>query len=509
MDPVLNLDNDPIQFVKEAKFLGLIWDTKLTFEPHIKYLKARCQKSLNILKVLSRTEWGADRTTLLKLYRSLVRSKLDYGCIVYGSASKTALAKLDPVHNQGLRLSLGAFRSSPVESLYVEAHEPPLEIRRDKLALQYVLKLKANPENPAYDVVFNPKHKELYKDKESATDSFGIHCKKLLKEAKINVGEIAINSIPDVPIWDSKPVTVDFTLSEFDKSSTSSTIFKSRFNELRQKYSDFCHIYTDGSKVERKVASAYVCPYGTRSYRLRDGCSIFTAEVEAIDKALKYVKVSSVERFVIFSDSMSVLQAIESQESKNPLINRVLQTCQSILSGNKYITFCWLPSHRDIRGNEDADRAAKDALSKAQPESFDVPCTDVFMKIQPFISSLWKERWDKEVNNKLHAIMPRIDEKYYSGCTNRKDEVIINRLRIGHTRLTHSFRMENRPHPPLCDQCEGGHELTVKHILIECSFLKIIRRRHYDVTDLNQLFKTVSSKRILDFVKDIGLYNSL
>ena len=40
-------------------------------------------------------------------------------------------------------------------------------------------------------------------------------------------------------------------------------------------------------------------------------------------------------------------------------------------------------------------------------------------------------------------------------------------------------------------------------------FLEDIRRRHYDVTDLNQLFKTVSSKRILDFVKDIGLYNSL
>ena len=177
----------------------MIWDTKLTFEPHIKYLKARCQNSLNILKVLSRTEWGADQTTLLKLYRSLVRSKLDYACIVYGSASKTALAKLDPVHNQGLRLSLGAFRSSPVESLYVEAQEPPLEIRRENLALQYILKLKANPGNPAYDV-FNTKYQIIYADKESATDSFGIHCKKLLKEAKIYVGEIAINSIPDVPI---------------------------------------------------------------------------------------------------------------------------------------------------------------------------------------------------------------------------------------------------------------------------------------------------------------------
>ena len=49
-------------------------------------------------------------------------------------------------------------------------------------------------------------------------------CKKLLQDAKIDVGEIAINSITDGPIWDSEPVTVDFTLSEFDKSSTS-TVF--------------------------------------------------------------------------------------------------------------------------------------------------------------------------------------------------------------------------------------------------------------------------------------------
>ena len=118
---------------------------------------------------------------------------------------------------------------------------------------------------------------------------------------------------------------------------------------------------------------------------------------------------------------MSVLQAIERQESKTPLVNRVLQACQEILSNGKFITFCWIPSHRDIIGNEHADRAAKDALSKAQPTHFELPCTDVFMKIQPFVSSLWQERWNKEVGNKLQAIMPQIDEKYYSGCTNRKD----------------------------------------------------------------------------------------
>ena len=113
------------------------------------------------------------------------------------------------------------------------------------------------------------------------------------------------------------------------------------------------------------------------------------------------------------------------------------------------------------------------------------------------------------MDNKLHTIMPQIDEKYYPGCTNRKEKVIVNHLRIGHARLTHSFKMKNRPHPPLCEQCDGDHELTVKHILIECNFLKIIYRRHYDVTDLNQLLKIVSSKRIIDFVNSIGLYNSL
>ena len=34
---------------------------------------------------------------------------LDYGCIIYGSTRKSYLQMLDPIHNQGLRLALGAF----------------------------------------------------------------------------------------------------------------------------------------------------------------------------------------------------------------------------------------------------------------------------------------------------------------------------------------------------------------------------------------------------------------
>ena len=102
-DLVLHLYGLRIPVVEESKFLGILFDRKLSFIPHIKY----------------------------ELYRSLVRSKLDYGSIIHGSARKSYLQMLDPIHNQGLRLALGAFRTSPVASLYVEADEPSLYSRRE------------------------------------------------------------------------------------------------------------------------------------------------------------------------------------------------------------------------------------------------------------------------------------------------------------------------------------------------------------------------------------------
>ena len=82
LDPELYLNGTQIPIIGEAKFIGL-FNSKLSFIPHITSLKSRCTKSLDLIKVLSNTTWGADRKVLLRLYRALIRSKLDYGCIVY------------------------------------------------------------------------------------------------------------------------------------------------------------------------------------------------------------------------------------------------------------------------------------------------------------------------------------------------------------------------------------------------------------------------------------------
>ena len=103
--------------------------------------------------MVSSYDWGADKKTLLKLYDAVCRSKLDYGCQIYSSACKTHLEKLDVAHNMGLRICTGAFRSSPKESIYVDAEELPLDLRREELGLRYYVRLKSSANNPAREVL--------------------------------------------------------------------------------------------------------------------------------------------------------------------------------------------------------------------------------------------------------------------------------------------------------------------------------------------------------------------
>ena len=116
--PTVRIGNTLLPVEESTKFLGLWWDSHLSFKKHISVLKTQCKEALNLIRVVAHLKWGGDRDTLLMLYRAIVRSKFDYGCIVYGSASNTNLRQLDSIDNSGLRLALGAFCTSPVSSLY-------------------------------------------------------------------------------------------------------------------------------------------------------------------------------------------------------------------------------------------------------------------------------------------------------------------------------------------------------------------------------------------------------
>jgi len=82
---------------------------------------------------------------------------------------------------------------------------------------------------------------------------------------------------------------------------------------------------------------------------------------------------------------------------------------------------------------------------------------------------------------------------------------IINRLQVGHTRLTHSYLLSGDDQPT-CSSC--GHSLAVRHILLYCIDLQDVRQRHFSVTCLRDLFETVDN-RVIDFIKAICCYSLL
>ena len=121
--------------------------TRLTWVPHLRSIKASCQKALSLLRILSHTSWGADRDTLLLLHKMLVLPKLEYGCEVYSSATEARLRNLNAVHHAGIRLATGAFRSSPITSLLVDAGELPLDLRRQSSLLRCWFRMQRLPES--------------------------------------------------------------------------------------------------------------------------------------------------------------------------------------------------------------------------------------------------------------------------------------------------------------------------------------------------------------------------
>ena len=392
-DPSLTMDGDPIKVVKETRFLGLVFDTKLSFLPHIRILKARCLKALDVLKVLAATEWGADSTILLQLYRALVRSKLDYGSIVYGSARKSYVKLLDPVHHQSLWLSLGVFTTSAIQSLYVEAREPSLENRKLKLSLQYTVKLKTNPLNPAHACVFHLEYQLLYDSKPTSIRPLGLRVRPHLPGLGVGLDNMAFNYVSDTPPWELERPNIILELAVSRKSDMPPITYHDQYLTIRNRFPRHIPFYTDGSKDTERVSVAAVL-INHSVHRIQDHSSIFTAEARAILLALECMEHFNRKRFLIFTDSMSCLQALDHLKIDHPIIKEIISKLTSLKASGFDIHLCWLPGHVGIRGNERADRAAKTAR-RTNMQPCLIPPMDFKSIIRKHITAMWQNTWQK------------------------------------------------------------------------------------------------------------------
>jgi len=162
--------------------------------------------------------------------------------------------------------------------------------------------------------------------------------------------------------------------------------------------------------------------------------------------------------FTIFSDSRSALQTICNPFTDHPLANDIQTDIHGLHQTGKTVNLCWVPSHVGVPGNERADKAALEAAN----------------------------------------------------ANIRREETILTRLRIGHTRLTHSYLLTGTERP-YCDNCIVP--LTIDHILSECPDYNRQRLTIYqtDPVHTQTILKNDEATivRLFQYINMIGLQDDI
>ncbi|GBM45303.1 hypothetical protein AVEN_54373-1 [Araneus ventricosus] len=134
---------------------------------------------------------------------------------------------------------------------------------------------------------------------------------------------------------------------------------------------------------------------------------------------------------------------------------------EKLASQGFIIYLCWIPSRVVIPGNEQADNAAKSTTFSINGT---VPIGDLKKHIKLLLYTKWQDQWNVEAGNKLHADKPTVET--WPPLKNRKPDIVLTRLRVGHARFTQRHLLLGEP-VPVCSQ--RNCTMSVHHILSECS----------------------------------------
>lgn len=472
--PTITIEGAAIPYVTTHNLLGLVFDGPiLTFKHQIEYLRTACLKRLDVMKRISGIRWGADRETLLMLYKSFILSKIQYGAAIYGSASPTNLKKLDTVQNTALRIALGAFMSTPITCLQVETGLLPLQYTRHIKMCNTVYKASTAPTSHPITTMIT-----------DALTSPGVGPVNSLPviERAVTLLEDASLPLPYIPEQNSAVPPQYNVASQIslhlghkfkkgvDPPQLAQQLFSSRHSE---RYSLHTPIYTDGSHSPEKNQTTSAVYFPTlqrcKTWRLPSSHSNLAAELHAILGALDNIDLIEKDRVVIYSDSQTGLALISDRLTRTytTLVRKIQLRLYHLTTGGCQITLQWVPSHTGITGNEIADRATREAVPDLEE-----PLHLEYQDAQNCTKKKFRRRWDTELKELLEEttlgqIRRNTSPAPWSRNKYRHLDVALFRLRTGHCGLNKHRHRLHLSDSPYCRWCQDQEE-TVEHFLLHC-----------------------------------------
>ena len=150
------------------------------------------------------------------------------------------------------------------------------------------------------------------------------------------------------------------------------------------------------------------------------------------------------------------------------------------------------------------DQLAKETLDHDIDPLATVHYADLKPVVNSYIQQEVQIKWDVSAHGTdLYLLKLTLGPPKKFKHLTRAEEVVITRLRIGHTKATKSHILSRGP-PTACQHC--GQTLTIEHMLLECTVLQQIRDEYYMADSLRTLFETIPETCIVEFLREAAFF---
>ena len=458
LPPNLVLNGEQIPYVDSFKFLGVTFDSSLTWKPHIKARISKAKSDLMTARKLVGNNWGLAPHRMAWLYTAIVRPTIDYSCHVWfppGGTPEWLVRELDKLQRLALTSMTSCLYTTPTRALERLTNIKPLDLHLKQKAASTVARIYNSIDLSNWDGIGQgDKRGHLF----SWTKYLGRDLPPVIRANKYNftVQDVVINNIPHV------------------LSGVS--------------------IYTDGSKSTSGVGSGWVIfndnvvvSLGNR--KLPNHSTVYEAEMTAISLALDDLILitngADIPKDITFLvDNQATLKTLNSLKLHGETRVRLLDKINAFTKTySSRLHFKWVKGHSNDYGNDIADEQARKGGLGGVPFWLGPSMTYIKKQIRSRIKKEWNARWASlqgcRQSKELISFEPnpKVAKSLLENGRQRCRTMVS--IMTGHNHLRyHVFRrtVSTRTNfSPCCRLC--GEEIeTSWHLLFDCPCIDTRRR---------------------------------
>ncbi len=450
----LTIAGGKIEWVRSAKYLGIIIDDDLSFKTHFDKVITRGYKILHSAKKYIFSNYGMQPEVIKWMYEQLIRPIITYGAVIwFGAWSKNRECRhnFGKLERHALQLMTGAYKTVSTDSLNVLTQVTPVELYTKEKALKTVMRLKE------YDHWIEYRGNEYNYTNGKIIDN---EYKKIMGNNGVVTDKLKYEEIIEVS-WN--------------------IVINEKGREVIPFMEEGCiNVYTDGSKKDNgDTGYGYTIAFDNTKVNdfgyLGKDCSIFQAEAIGIGQAMMELLKMDIKtaNIKIYVDNQGVLKCLKNPVTTNSYILDIKHAGTALSNKGNNITISWIKGHNGSKGNEIADRLAKMGTDR-KPMGTCLPIVPMSEKngkllIEEAISKEWEERYKNRKGLRITKI-------FFRGTKSRKSEKLykwnksnlrrITKIFTGHIELNKQLARIHRKGDANC-RC-GEEEESADHYLLRC-----------------------------------------